>query len=74
MEKAKLLCEAIPKQFGKYRVFVQDLKGRQITGILPISDNYLDVNILAVEDEKAFVLLPKGLNQDTAWINSINLN
>lgn len=75
MEKAKLYCEAIPKKFGMYRVSTRDAEGREITGVTTeISDNYLDVNILQVRDERALVLFPKGLNRETAEVNAMSLN
>ena len=74
MEKAKLYCKAIPRNYGKSRVIVQDLNGREITGIMPLEDNQIDVEVLEDRGNKAFVLLPKEFSRDTAWINSKLLN
>ena len=57
MEKAKLYCKTIPKNYGRFRVIVQDLNGEEITGIIPLEDKHLEVEILEDHGDKAFVLL-----------------
>ena len=74
MEKAKLYCKTFPRNFGKFRVSVLDLKGEEITGILAMPEKQIEVSILEDHGEKALVLFPQGMSKETAWINSKNLN
>jgi len=74
MESAKLSCKTIPKNYGKSKVIVQDLNGEEITGIIPLEDKFIDVEVLEDHGDKVFVLLPKGLSKDTAWVDATHLN
>ncbi len=74
MEKAKLYCQTFPRNFGKYRVSVLDLGGKEITGILAISEKQIEVDVLEDHGEKALVLFPHGMSKEIAWVKAQNLN
>lgn len=71
MENAKLYCQTIPENYysGKRRIALKDIAGKEITGLVPARNKYIEVNVLEDRGDKVFVLLPKGLNKDTAWVN-----
>ena len=59
-----------------YRIAIKDFKGKQIFGNPDMRKGVLEVNILEIGDQSATVLLPKGMEENTAQvdINSIYLN
>jgi hypothetical protein len=74
MEKAKLYCQTFPRNFGKNRVSVLDLRGEEITGIIAMPEKEIEVRILVDHGEEALVLFPFGMSKETAWVNTNNLN
>jgi hypothetical protein len=74
MEKAKLYCQTFPRNFGKNRVSVIDLRGEEITGTLAVSEAEIEVRILEDHGETALVLFPFGMSKEIAWVKTHNLN
>ena len=74
MVKAKLYCQTFPRNFGKNRVSVLDLRGEEITGILAMPEEQIEVHILVDHGEEALVLFPFGMSKETAWVKSHNLD
>jgi len=74
MVKAKLYCQTFPRNFGKNRVSVLDLRGEEITGILAVPEKEIEVRILVDHGEEALVLFPFGMSKETAWVKAQNLN
>ena len=74
MVKAKLYCQTFPRQFGKYRVSVLDLRGEEITGVLVAPEKQIEVSVIEDHGDKALVLLPFGMSKEIAWIKSNNLD
>lgn len=74
MVKAKLYCQTFPRNFGKNKVSVLDLRGEEIIGTLAVPEQQIEVQILEDHGEIALVLFPFGMSKEIAWVKAQNLD